>query len=483
MRNEPKIDAPTDLYIGGKFRPASDGGRFDVFDPATEEVIATVADGTTEDARAAVDTAATAFDGWAARAPRERAEILRKSFELFNAKKEYFARLMTRENGKSLTDSRAEATYAAEFFRWFAEEAPRNIGQMSRAPSTGARILVQHKPAGVAVMVTPWNFPAAMGTRKIAPALAAGCTLVLKPASETPLTMLAIAQLLEEAGVPPGVVNILPSRKSGAVVRTMLKDPRVRVISFTGSTEVGRRLLHEAADMVVRPAMELGGNAPFLVFEDADLDAAVEGAMIAKMRNMGEACTAANRFYVHEKVHDAFVEKFAARMQALKVGNGLEDGVAVGPLVNADTRDKVAHLVEDAMQKGARAVCGGKRPDGKGFYYPPTVLVNVPEDALCLKEEIFGPVAPVQKFRTEDEAVAKANATEYGLVSYLYTRDMARGLRVSEKLDAGMVGLNRGVVSDPAAPFGGAKQSGLGREGAHEGLMEFLETQYVSVSW
>jgi succinate-semialdehyde dehydrogenase/glutarate-semialdehyde dehydrogenase len=483
MRNEPKIDAPTDLYIGGKFRPASDGGRFDVYDPATEEVIATVADGTTADAQAAVDAAAAAFDGWAARAPRERAEILRKSFELFNAKKEYFARLMTRENGKALVDSRAEATYAAEFFRWFAEEAPRNIGQVSRAPSTGARILVQHKPAGVAVMVTPWNFPAAMGTRKIAPALAAGCTLVLKPASETPLTMLAIAQLLEEAGVPPGVVNILPSRKSGAVVRTMLKDPRVRVISFTGSTEVGRRLLHEAADMVVRPAMELGGNAPFLVFEDADLDAAVEGAMIAKMRNMGEACTAANRFYVHEKVHDAFVEKFAARMNALKVGNGLEDGVAVGPLVNADTRDKVTHLVEDAIQKGARAVCGGKRPDGKGFYYPPTVLVNVSEDALCLKEEIFGPVAPVQTFRTEDEAVAKANATEYGLVSYLYTRDMARGLRVSEKLDAGMVGLNRGVVSDPAAPFGGAKQSGLGREGAHEGLMEFLETQYVSVSW
>jgi succinate-semialdehyde dehydrogenase/glutarate-semialdehyde dehydrogenase len=483
MQNEPKIDAPTDLYIGGKFRPASDGGRFDVYDPATEEVIATVADGTTQDAQAAVDAAAAAFDGWAARAPRERAEILRKSFELFNAKKEYFARLMTRENGKSLIDSRAEAAYAAEFFRWFAEEASRNIGQVSRAPATGARILVQHKPAGVAVMVTPWNFPAAMGTRKIAPALAAGCTMVLKPASETPLTMLAIAQMLEEAGVPPGVVNILPSRKSGAVVRTMLHDPRVRVISFTGSTEVGRRLLHEAADMVVRPAMELGGNAPFLVFEDADLDAAVEGAMIAKMRNMGEACTSANRFYVHEKVHDAFVEKFAAKMRALKVGNGLEDGVAVGPLVNADTRDKVVRLVEDAMQKGARAVCGGERPGGKGFYYPPTVLVNVSEDALLLKEEIFGPVAPVQKFRTEDEAIAKANATEYGLVSYLYTRDMARGLRVSEKLEAGMIGLNRGVVSDPAAPFGGAKQSGLGREGAHEGLMEFLETQYVSVSW
>ncbi len=483
MRNEPAIDAPNDLYIGGKFRPASDGGRFDVYDPASEEVIASVADGTTEDALAAVDAAAKAFDGWAAKSPRERGEVLRKAFELFTAKKEYFARLMTRENGKALLDSRAESAYAAEFFRWYAEEAPRNVGEVSRAPATGARILVQHKPAGVAVLVTPWNFPAAMGTRKIAPALAAGCTMVLKPASETPLTMLAIAQLLEEAGVPPGVVNILPSRKSGAVVRAMLHDPRVRVVSFTGSTEVGRRLLHEAADNVVRPAMELGGNAPFIVFDDADLDAAVEGAMIAKMRNMGEACTSANRFLVHEKVHDAFVEKFAAKMTALKVGNGLDDGVAVGPLVNADTRDKVASLVADAIERGARALCGGRQPAGKGFYYPPTVLVNVPDGARCLAEEIFGPVAPVQTFRTEDEAVAKANATEYGLVAYLYTRDMARGLRVSERLESGMVGLNRGVVSDPAAPFGGAKQSGLGREGAHEGMLEFLETQYISVSW
>jgi succinate-semialdehyde dehydrogenase/glutarate-semialdehyde dehydrogenase len=322
-----------------------------------------------------------------------------------------------------------------------------------------------------------------MGTRKIAPALAAGCTVVLKPASETPLTMLALAKLLDEAGVPPGVVNILPSRKSGTVVAAMLKDPRVRVVSFTGSTEVGKRIIHAAADQVVRPAMELGGNAPFIVCEDADLDAAVEGAMIAKMRNMGEACTAANRFYVHEKVHDAFVEKFAARMQALKVGNGLEEGVAVGPLVNADTRDKVATLVEDAVQRGARAVIGGKRPDGQGFYYPPTVLVDVPDDARCLKEEIFGPVAPIQKFRSEAEAVAKANDTEFGLISYLYTRDMARGLRLSEQLEAGMIGLNRGVASDPAAPFGGAKQSGLGREGAHEGMMEFLETQYISAAW
>jgi succinate-semialdehyde dehydrogenase / glutarate-semialdehyde dehydrogenase len=483
MKNEPPIDAPTDLYIGGKFRPASDGGRFKVYDPATEAVIAEVADGTTEDAIAAVDAAAAAFDGWANRTPRERGEVLRKAFELFTAKKEYFATLMTRENGKALSDSRAEAVYAAEFFRWYAEEAPRNIGQISRAPSTGARIVVQYKPAGVAVMVTPWNFPAAMGTRKIAPALAAGCSMVLKPASETPLTMLAIARVLEEAGVPAGVVNILPSRKSGAVVRAMLRDPRVRVMSFTGSTDVGRRLLHEAADNVVRPAMELGGNAPFLVFEDADLDAAVEGAMIAKMRNMGEACTAANRFFVHEKVHDAFVEKFAAKMRALKVGNGLEDGVAVGPLVNADTRDKVASIVEDAIGRGARAVCGGKQPQGTGFYYPPTVLVNVPDGARCLSEEIFGPVAPVQTFRTDDEAIAKANATEYGLVAYLYTRDMARGMRVSERLESGMVGLNRGVVSDPAAPFGGAKQSGLGREGAHEGMLEFLEAQYISANW
>ena len=482
MTNEPAIDAPTDLYIGGKFRPASDGGRFDVYDPASEEVIASVADGTTEDALAAVDAAAKAFDGWAARSPRERGEVLRKCFELFTAKKEYFARLMTRENGKALLDSRAESAYAAEFFRWYAEEAPRNIGEVSRAPATGARILVQHKPAGVAVMVTPWNFPAAMGTRKIAPALAAGCTMVLKPASETPLTMLAIAELLSEAGVPPGVVNILPSRKSGAVVRAMLRDPRVRIISFTGSTEVGRRLLHEAADNVVRPAMELGGNAPFIVFEDADLDAAVEGAMIAKMRNMGEACTSANRFLVHEKVHDAFVEKFAAKMTALKVGNGLEDGVAVGPLVNADTRDKVASLVADAVERGARAVCGGKRPSGKGFYYPPTVLVNVPDSARCLAEEIFGPVAPVQTFRTEDEAIAKANATEYGLVAYLYTRDLARGLRVSERLDSGMVGLNRGVVSDPAAPFGGAKQSGLGVEMGEEGLAEFSQLKVINAA-
>ncbi|HZL58573.1 MAG TPA: NAD-dependent succinate-semialdehyde dehydrogenase [Stellaceae bacterium] len=483
LKDAPDIEVPTGLYIDGRFREASDGGRFDVLNPATEQPLCSVADGTVEDAKAALDAADRAFPSWAARSPRERGEILRKCFELFTERKEYFARLMTLENGKALVDSRAEATYAAEFFRWYSEEAPRNIGEMSRAPSTGARILVQHKPAGIAVLVTPWNFPAAMGTRKIAPALAAGCPVVLKPASETPLTMLALAELFEKAGVPPGVVNILPSRKSGAVVSAMLHDPRVRVISFTGSTEVGRKLLREAADNVVRPAMELGGNAPFIVCEDADIDAAVEGAMIAKMRNMGEACTAANRFYVHETVHDSFVEKFAAKMKALKVGNGLEEGVSVGPLVNAETRDKVVHLVEDALNKGAKAVIGGSRLNRTGYYYPPTVLVDVPESAKCLSEEIFGPVAPIQKFRDEDEAIRKANATEFGLISYVYTKDLSRGLKISERLDAGMIGLNRGVASDPAAPFGGAKQSGIGREGAHEGMLEFLETQYISVTW
>ena len=483
LKDAPDIEVPTGLYIDGRFREASDGGRFDVLNPATEQPLCSVADGTVEDAKAALNAADRAFPAWAARSPRERGEILRKCFELFTEQKEYFARLMTLENGKALVDSRAEATYAAEFFRWYSEEAPRNIGEMSRAPSTGARILVQHKPAGIAVLVTPWNFPAAMGTRKIAPALAAGCPVVLKPASETPLTMLALAELFEKAGVPPGVVNILPSRKSGAVVSAMLHDPRVRVISFTGSTEVGRKLLREAADNVVRPAMELGGNAPFIVCEDADIDAAVEGAMIAKMRNMGEACTAANRFYVHETVHDSFVEKFAAKMKALKVGNGLEEGVSVGPLVNAETRDKVVHLVEDALNKGAKAVIGGSRLNRTGYYYPPTVLVDVPESAKCLSEEIFGPVAPIQKFRDEDEAIRKANATEFGLISYVYTKDLSRGLKISERLDAGMIGLNRGVASDPAAPFGGAKQSGIGREGAHEGMLEFLETQYISVTW
>jgi succinate-semialdehyde dehydrogenase / glutarate-semialdehyde dehydrogenase len=474
---------PTDLWIGGKWRKASDNQRFDVIDPATEGKITSVASASVEDAKAAVDAAADAFAGWAARKPRERGEILRKSYELIVRDAERLAKLITIENGKALSDSKGEVLYSAEFFRWYAEEAVRNIGEVSRAPSSGARIFVHHKPAGIAVLVTPWNFPAAMATRKIGPALAAGCPVVLKPASETPLTMLALMPLLEEAGVPAGVVNVIPSRRSGAVVSAMLHDPRVRVVSFTGSTEVGRKLLHEAADTIVKPAMELGGNAPFIVFEDADIDAAIEGAMIAKMRNMGEACTAANRFYVHEKIHDVFAKKLTAQMASLKMGNGLEDGVALGPLVNAEGRDKVTELVEDAVKKGAKVLTGGKVPDGKGYFYPATVLDNVPDNAMMLNEEIFGPVASIQTFTSEDEVVKRANDTEYGLVAYLYTRDLSRGMRVSERLDFGMIGLNRGLVSDPAAPFGGVKQSGLGREGAHEGLMEFLETQYVSLSW
>jgi succinate-semialdehyde dehydrogenase / glutarate-semialdehyde dehydrogenase len=476
-------NVPTDLWIGGKWRKSSDNQRFDVIDPATEGKIASVASASVDDAKAAVDAAQDAFAAWAARKPRERAEILRKAFELIVRDAERFAKLITIENGKALSDSKGEVLYSAEFFRWNAEEAVRNIGQVYQAPSSGARVVVQHKPAGVAVLVTPWNFPAAMATRKIGPALAAGCTVVLKPASETPLTMLALMPLLEEAGVPAGVVNVIPSRRSGAVVSAMLHDPRVRVVSFTGSTEVGRKLLREAADNVVKPAMELGGNAPFIVFEDADIDAAIDGAMIAKMRNMGEACTAANRFYVHETVHDEFARKLTAKMAGLKMGNGLDDGVALGPLVNAEGRDKVVELVDDAVKKGAKVLTGGKRPDGPGFFYPATVLSDVPDNAKMLNEEIFGPVASIQTFKSEDEAIKRANDTEYGLVAYLYTRDMSRGMRVSEKLDFGMIGLNRGLVSDPAAPFGGMKQSGIGREGAHEGLMEFMETQYVSVSW
>jgi succinate-semialdehyde dehydrogenase/glutarate-semialdehyde dehydrogenase len=476
-------NVPTDLWIGGKWRKASDGARFDVIDPATENTIASVASASVEDAKAAIDAASGAFAAWAAKKPRERAEILRKAFELIVRDAERFAKLITIENGKALSDSKGEVLYSAEFFRWNAEEAVRNIGQIYNAPASGARVVAQHRPAGVAVLVTPWNFPAAMATRKIGPALAAGCPVVLKPASDTPLTMLALMPLLEEAGVPAGVVNVIPSRRSGPVVSAMLHDPRVRVVSFTGSTEVGRGLLKEAADNILKPAMELGGNAPFLVFEDADIDAAIEGAMIAKMRNMGEACTAANRFYVHEKVHGEFARKLTNKMAALKMGNGLDDGVALGPLINEAGRDKVVELVDDAVKRGAKILTGGKKPEGPGFFYPATVIDNVPDGAKMLNEEIFGPVASIQTFKSEDEAIRRANDTEYGLVAYLYTKDLSRGMRVSEQLEFGMIGLNRGLVSDPAAPFGGMKQSGIGREGAHEGLMEFLETQYVSVAW
>jgi succinate-semialdehyde dehydrogenase/glutarate-semialdehyde dehydrogenase len=476
-------DLPTDLWIDGGWRPGAGGERFDVINPADESVLASVASATIEDAQAALDAADAAFADWSGRSPRERSEVLRKAWELMTARLEDFARLITLENGKARADAMGEATYAAEFFRWFAEEAVRADGMITRAPSSGARIVVQHKPAGIAVLITPWNYPAAMGTRKIAPALAAGCPVIIKPAGETPLTMLALMPLLAEAGVPKGVVNVLPTRATGKVVDHMLHDPRVRVVSFTGSTGVGRTLLKSAADQVLTPAMELGGNAPLIVFDDADLEQAVKGTMLAKMRNLGEACTAANRIYVHEAVSEAFTEKLVAAMGALSVGNGIEDGVDVGPLVNASTRDKVAAFVEDAVAKGAQLRLGGKAPDGPGFFYPPTVMTDVPETADCVHDEIFGPVAALQTFTDEDDVIRRANDTEYGLVAYVFTRDFRRGMRVSERLDYGMVGLNRGLVSDPAAPFGGTKQSGLGREGGHEGMLEFMETQYISAEW
>ena len=483
-----KLDAtfetlPTDLYIDGGWRPGADGARFDVINPADESVLASVASATLADADAALDAAQAAFADWAGRAPRERAEVLRKAWELMTERLEDFARLITLENGKARADAMGEATYAAEFFRWFSEEAVRADGLLTRGPSTGARIVVHHKPAGIAVLVTPWNYPAAMGTRKLAPALAAGCPCIVKPASETPLTMLALMPLLEEAGVPKGLVNVLPSRQTGQLVDHLMHDPRVRVISFTGSTPVGRKLLHGAADQVLKPAMELGGNAPLIVFDDADLDEAVKGAMLAKMRNLGEACTAANRFYVHEAVAEEFARKMTEAMGALKVGNGLEEGIDVGPLVNADTRDKVHAFVQDALEKGARLRLGGELPGGRGFHYPPTVLTDVPEHADCVADEIFGPVVAMQTFTDEADVIRRANDTEYGLVAYVFSGDFRRGLQVSERLDYGMVGLNRGLVSDPAAPFGGTKQSGLGREGGHEGMHEFMETQYISVEW
>jgi succinate-semialdehyde dehydrogenase / glutarate-semialdehyde dehydrogenase len=476
-------DVPTDLYIGGKWLPATDGGRFDVLDPATAEVIATVADGGVTDAERALDAADAAAAGWAATAPRARAEILRRAFELMTEQAEDLARLISLENGKALPDARGEVAYAAEFFRWYGEEAVRANGSMAISPSAANRILVTYQPVGICVLVTPWNFPAAMATRKIGPALAAGCTAVLKPASDTPLTALAIAAILEAAGVPPGVVNVLPARRSGQVVSAMLHDPRVRKLSFTGSTEVGRVLLREAADQVVNTSMELGGNAPFLVFADADLDAALDGAMVAKMRNAGEACTAANRFYVESSVAEEFSRRLAERMAALVVGPGTEPATQVGPLVNEESARKVDDLVRTAIDGGARAVTGGRRPERTGFYYEPSVLVNVHPDSPILREEIFGPVAPIVTFETEEEAVRLANATEYGLVSYVYTTDLARGLRVSEALESGMVGLNRGLVSDPAAPFGGVKQSGIGREGGHEGMLDYLEAKYIAVQW
>ncbi len=476
------IEPPTGLLIGGRWSPGQ-AGTLPVIDPATEDAIADVADASIDDALDAVTAAYDALPAWAARPPRERGECLRRAFELMMASAGPLARLMVLENGKALRDARAEITYAAEFFRWYAEEAVRNSGALAIAPSGANKIMVAHQPVGVSILVTPWNFPAAMATRKIGPALAAGCTIVLKPAKETPLTALAIAALLTEAGLPDGVVNVLPTTSPGPVTAAMLADPRVRKLSFTGSTEVGRTLLRTAADTITNCSMELGGNAPFLVFEDADIDAAIEGAFIAKMRNGGEACTAANRFYVHEAVASDFSAKLAARLGAIRLGPGLEEGVELGPLVNADTRSKVAGLVESAAKDGSRIVLGGRAPERPGYFYQPTVLDDVPPDAGILSQEIFGPVAPIVKFTDTDQAIALANDTEYGLVAYLYTRDLRRAMQVSESLESGMVGVNRGVVSDPAAPFGGVKQSGLGREGGHDGLLEFTETKYIAVQW
>jgi succinate-semialdehyde dehydrogenase/glutarate-semialdehyde dehydrogenase len=470
----------TDLLIGGTWRPAGDGARIDVLDPATGDVLAAVADASAEDALAAVDAAEAAAPGWAATAPRERAEILRRAFELMRAREDEITAAITAEMGKPLAEARGEAAYAAEFLRWFAEEAVRAEGEYAIAPGGAARILVLPQPVGIAVLVTPWNFPAAMATRKLGPALAAGCTAIVKPATETPLTTLLIVSLLEEAGLPPGVVGVLTTSRPRQVVATMVDDPRVRKLSFTGSTEVGRELLALAARSVVNVSMELGGNAPFLVLEDADVDAAVAGAMAAKLRNGGEACTAANRFLLHESVAERFTDALVAAMAAVRVGPGTEPGIELGPMINAAAVDKIDALVEDARDRGARVRTGGQRLDRPGWFYPPTVLDRVAPGSAILRDEVFGPVAPLTTFTDEGTAIAAANDTEHGLVAYVFSRDLRRAMRVGEALETGMVGLNRGVVSDPAAPFGGVKQSGVGREGGGHGLREFLEPKYFS---
>jgi succinate-semialdehyde dehydrogenase/glutarate-semialdehyde dehydrogenase len=474
--------APKDLLIGGEWRGSSGGRTFAVEDPATGEAICEVADGTPEDALAALDAAAKAQPAWAATPANERSEVLYRAFEALTEKADELALLMTLEMGKSLAESKAEIAYSAEFFRWFSGEALRIDGLYKEAGNRQSRVLVMKQPVGPSFFITPWNFPTAMGTRKIGPAVAAGCTMVVKPAQLTPLSMLALAKLLSDCGLPPGVLNVITSSSSGAVAEPLISDPRLRKLSFTGSTEVGRKLIAQAADQVLNVSMELGGNAPFLIFDDADLDAAVEGAMVAKMRNIGEACTSANRFHVAGPVADEFAERLAERMGALKLGRGTEEGVDVGPLVNSEQRSKVSELVGDAVEKGARALVGGAEVDGAGYFYEPTVLAGVSDDARVLSEEIFGPVAPVASFDSEAAAIAAANDTEYGLVAYVFTRDLKRALRVCEGLETGMIGLNQGMVSNAGAPFGGVKQSGIGREGGNEGIEEFLETKYVAVN-
>jgi succinate-semialdehyde dehydrogenase/glutarate-semialdehyde dehydrogenase len=475
---------PTDLYIAGEWRAASGGATLAVEDPATTEPLVEVADGQPEDALAALAAAADAQAEWAAHPPRERGEILRRAYQAIVEQTDDLALLMTLEMGKAVAESRAEIAYAAEFFRWFSEEAVRIHGRYMVNTTGNGRILTMRQPVGPCVFVTPWNFPTAMGTRKIAPAIAAGCTMVVKPAKQTPLSMLALARILEQAGLPGGVLNVITAKSAGSVIEPLLKDPRTRKLSFTGSTEVGRTLIEQSAQQILRVSMELGGNAPFLVFEDADLDAAVEGALVAKMRNVGEACTAANRFHVHESLAPEFSRRLAERMGALKIGRGTEPNVDVGPLIDEDQRAKVTELVGDAVTRGARVLLGGgpmTGPDHPGYFFEPTVLADIPDDARLLREEIFGPVAPVATFSSDEQALAAANRTEYGLVAYVYTRDLGRAFRVCEGIESGMIGLNQGVVSNPAAPFGGVKQSGFGREGGFEGIGEYLETKYVAL--
>jgi succinate-semialdehyde dehydrogenase / glutarate-semialdehyde dehydrogenase len=477
------LDAvPKQLSIGGEWVDPAEGATLPVEDPATGEILAEVVDARPDDAVRALDAAVATQAEWAAHPPRERGEILRRAWQAMTERADELALLMTLEMGKSVAESKAEIAYASEFLRWFAEEAPRIDGRYSVAPNGAGRLLTMQQPVGPCVLITPWNFPTAMGTRKIGPAVAAGCTMVVKPASQTPLSMLALAQILEEAGLPAGVLNVITSSSSGSVMEPLIRDPRTRKLSFTGSTEVGRKLIEQSAEQILRVSMELGGNAPFLVFEDADLDAAVEGAMIAKLRNIGEACTAANRFHVAENVAEDFARTLTERMRSLKVGRGTEEGVDIGPLIDDDQRGKVQELVDDAVGKGAGVLLGGQPLDGPGYFYAPTVLGDVPRDARALKEEIFGPVAPVTTFASEEEAVAEANDTVFGLVAYVFTRDLKRALRVCEALETGMVGLNQGMVSNPAAPFGGVKQSGFGREGGPEGIEEYLETKYVAIN-
>jgi succinate-semialdehyde dehydrogenase/glutarate-semialdehyde dehydrogenase len=475
-------EVPTQLFIGGEWRDASGGATLDVEDPSTGEVLTSVADATPEDAKAALDAACAVQAEWANHPPRERGEILRRAFEALIERADDLALLMTLEMGKPVAESKTEIIYAAEFFRWFSEEAVRIEGRFATVPNGVGRLITMKQPVGPCYAITPWNFPMAMGTRKIGPAVAAGCTMVIKPAQQTPLSMYALAGILDEAGLPKGVFNVITSSSSSAVSKPIISDPRLRKLTFTGSTEVGRTLIEQSAQGVLKVSMELGGNAPFLVFEDADIDAAVEGAVIAKMRNGGEACTAANRFHVASAVASEFAEKLAAKLGEMKVGRGTDEGVKVGPLIDATQRDKVAELVEDATSKGAEALLGGTRRNGAGYFYDPTVLTDVSGDARLLTEEIFGPVAPVIGFDSEEEAIAAANDTEFGLVAYVYTNELKRAFRVSEALETGMIGLNQGMVSNAAAPFGGVKASGIGREGGLEGIDEFLETKYIAMA-